>query len=122
LPKVLKEAQDKELEQQQQQEEEEEPSDQEPDLQLMPSGAAGAAATAAAAKPIDVPEVFTQDVIKYWNSTDDIIAKMFNRWGAGVFNMHTLSSFTCPKPTLCTPETALDMASGLIGCARQFQH
>jgi hypothetical protein len=76
LPKVLKEAQQKE---EQQQEGGQDSQAQPPGLFPGTAAAGKAGAAAAVAKPIPVPEVHSQEVINYWNMTDSIIDTMFKR-------------------------------------------
>jgi len=75
LPKVLKEAEDKERQQQQQQQQLGEHA-----MDLDPGPTAAPAAAKAAAKPVAVAEVLTAEEKDHWDQTDNIIMNVLRRW------------------------------------------
>lgn len=76
LPKVLKEAQRQEEQQQQQRA-------GTPFMDVDGSAASVVAATAALTqpvKPVDVPEVLTEDALDHWQQTDRVIMQVLKRY------------------------------------------
>lgn len=110
LPKVLKEARQKEQEQQQQQEQQ-----QASGFDTTPAAAAPAAGTAAAAKPVPVPDVHTQEVIDYWNKTDLIIDTMFKRWAQGIPDTSLRQHHTPPDTGTVTGTATVEHSLHSLG-------